>query len=131
MAFDTMRGNKLRSFLTIVGVVVGVITVMLISSIISGINVAVEKEVEIVWNTIDHFSTKWTSASRTSSPTREERMRKPLTMETPKRSQTSSTVEARFRFWIFQIIFLVKRSCHRQERKNLAVLFSLTERARN
>jgi len=45
MAFDTIRGNKLRSFLTIVGVVVGVITVMLISSIISGINVAVEKEV--------------------------------------------------------------------------------------
>src|SRR5436190_1265928 len=43
MALDTIRGNKLRSFLTIVGVVVGVITVMLISSIISGINVAVEK----------------------------------------------------------------------------------------
>ena len=36
MAMDTLRGNKLRSFLTIIGVVVGVITVMLISSIISG-----------------------------------------------------------------------------------------------
>ncbi len=46
MALDTLRGNKLRSFLTIVGVVVGVITVMLISSIISGINVAVEKQFE-------------------------------------------------------------------------------------
>ena len=36
MAMDTLRSNKLRSFLTIIGVVVGVITVMLISSIISG-----------------------------------------------------------------------------------------------
>ena len=34
MAFATLRGNKLRSFLTIIGVVVGVITVMIISSII-------------------------------------------------------------------------------------------------
>ena len=41
MAFDTLRSNKLRSFLTIIGVVVGVITVMLISSIISGITMAV------------------------------------------------------------------------------------------
>ena len=46
MAFATLRNNKLRSFLTIFGVLIGVITVMLISSIISGINVAVEKQVE-------------------------------------------------------------------------------------
>ena len=46
MALDTLRGNKLRSFLTIFGVLVGVITVMLISSIISGIDTAVKKEVE-------------------------------------------------------------------------------------
>ena len=46
MALDTLRSNKLRSFLTIVGVVVGVVTVMLISSVISGINVAIEKQVE-------------------------------------------------------------------------------------
>jgi putative ABC transport system permease protein len=80
MAFDTLRGNKLRSFLTIVGVVVGVITVMLISSIISGINVAVEKEVES-FGTRSIFLYKMEIGIRTSAPTREERMRKPLTME--------------------------------------------------
>ena len=46
MAIDTLRANKLRSFLTIFGVVVGVVVVMLISSIISGISLSVEKEVE-------------------------------------------------------------------------------------
>src|SRR5687767_6838274 len=80
MAFDTIRGNKLRSFLTIVGVVVGVITVMLISSLISGINVAVEKQVES-FGTRSIFLYKMDIGIRTSAPTREERMRKPLTMD--------------------------------------------------
>jgi len=80
MAFDTIRGNKLRSFLTIVGVVVGVITVMLISSIISGINVAVEKQVES-FGTRSIFLYKMDIGIRTHAPSREERMRKPLTMD--------------------------------------------------
>lgn len=80
MAFDTLRSNKLRSFLTIVGVVVGVITVMLISSIISGINVAVEKQVES-FGTRSIFLYKMDIGIRTSAPSREERMRKPLTID--------------------------------------------------
>jgi putative ABC transport system permease protein len=80
MAFDTLRSNKLRSFLTIVGVVVGVITVMLISSIISGINVAVSKEIES-FGTNSIFLYKMDIGVRTSAPTREERMRKPLTLD--------------------------------------------------
>ena len=38
MAIDTLRSNKLRSFLTVLGVVIGVVTVMAIASIISGID---------------------------------------------------------------------------------------------
>jgi len=80
MALDTLRSNKLRSFLTIIGVVIGVISVMLISSIISGINVAVSKQVES-FGTRSIFLYKMDIGIRTSAPTREERMRKPLTME--------------------------------------------------
>lgn len=79
MAFGTLRANKLRSFLTIIGVVIGVVVVMAISSIISGINVAVEKEVES-FGTRSIFLYKMDIGIRTSMPTREERMRKPLTM---------------------------------------------------
>ncbi|QQS33206.1 MAG: ABC transporter permease [Acidobacteriota bacterium] len=97
MALDTLRGNKLRSFLTIVGVVVGVITVMLISSIISGINVAVEKEVES-FGTRSIFLYKFDIGIRTSAPSREERMRKPLTMADAEAVESLSTVETALPF---------------------------------
>ncbi|HYP49890.1 MAG TPA: ABC transporter permease [Pyrinomonadaceae bacterium] len=78
MGLNTLRANKLRSGLTIVGVVIGVITVMLISSIISGIDAAVKKEVES-FGTRSIFIAKFDPGIRTGNLTREERLRKPLT----------------------------------------------------
>ncbi|MBA4121098.1 MAG: ABC transporter permease [Acidobacteria bacterium] len=92
MAIATLRSNKLRSFLTIFGVIIGVITVMLISSLISGINVAVEKEVES-FGTRSIFLYKMDIGIRTSAPTREERMRKNLTMEDAEAIRNLSTIE--------------------------------------
>ena len=92
MAFNTLRSNKLRSFLTIFGVIIGVITVMLISSIISGINVAVEKQVES-FGTRSIFLYKMDIGIRTSAPTREERMRKPLTIDDAEAIRNLSTIE--------------------------------------
>ncbi|MFN2412217.1 MAG: ABC transporter permease, partial [Pyrinomonadaceae bacterium] len=92
MAFDTLRSHKLRSFLTIVGVVIGVITVMLISSIISGIDTAFKKEIES-FGTNSIFLYKFDIGVRTSAPTREERMRKALTVEDAEAMQQLATVE--------------------------------------
>ena len=46
MALDTMRANKLRSSLTILGVSVGVVTVIFMVSIIQGLNKAFADQVE-------------------------------------------------------------------------------------
>lgn len=80
MALDTLRSNKLRSFLTIIGVVVGVITVMLISSIISGIGMAVEEQVKS-FGTRSIFVYKMDIGIRFGRPSREERMRPDLTLD--------------------------------------------------
>ncbi|HLA95675.1 MAG TPA: ABC transporter permease [Pyrinomonadaceae bacterium] len=92
MALDTLRSNKLRSFLTMFGVVVGVITVMLISSIISGLTVAIEKEVES-FGTRSIFLYKFNIGFSTGNRTREERMRKPLTFEDAEAIKNLSSIE--------------------------------------
>src|SRR5688572_18446885 len=80
MAFDTLRGNKLRSFLTIFGVVVGVITVMLMSSFISGIGLAFEEQIK-AFGTRSIFIHKLDLSLRFGRPSREERMRPDLTLD--------------------------------------------------
>jgi len=97
MALDTLRSHKLRSFLTIVGVVIGVITVMLMASVISGIDTAFKKEIES-FGTRSIFLYKFDIGIRTSAPTREERMRKPLTMEDAEALKTLESVETAIPF---------------------------------
>lgn len=80
MALSTLRANKLRSFLTVFGVVIGVITVMLIASIISGIDVSVRKEIES-FGTRSIYISKFNPGIRIGRMSREERMRKELTYD--------------------------------------------------
>ncbi|MGI8734765.1 MAG: ABC transporter permease [Pyrinomonadaceae bacterium] len=80
MALSTLMANKLRSFLTVFGVVIGVITVMLIASIISGIDVSVKKEVES-FGTRSIFISKFNPGIHVGRLSREERMRKELTYD--------------------------------------------------
>jgi putative ABC transport system permease protein len=79
IALATLRGNKLRSFLTVVGVVIGVWTVMTIASIISGIDETLKKEIES-FGTRSIFISKYDPGIHVRL-SREERMRKELTYD--------------------------------------------------
>ncbi len=79
MGLDTLWQHKLRSLLTILGVVIGTMTVIVIAAFVSGIDARVSKEIE-------SFGTNSVYIYRFDpgfnfNPTAEERMRKPLSYE--------------------------------------------------
>ena len=80
MALGTLRQNKMRSFLTVIGVIIGVVTVMLIASIIAGVDTAVTKEVES-FGTRSMYISKYNPGIHVGRLSREERMRKNLTYD--------------------------------------------------
>jgi putative ABC transport system permease protein len=82
MAFETLLAHKFRSFLTVLGIVVGVSVVIIIASVLSGVKQNVVAEIESLGaNNILAFHRGIISTGR---PSREERMRKPLTVEDAK-----------------------------------------------
>src|ERR671929_2153039 len=94
MALDTLRSNKLRSALTILGVSVGVVTVIFMVSIIQGLNKAFADQIESLGsNTI--FVSKF-EPSFGRPPNNEELHRKDLTMDDAEalRTEVSNAVES-------------------------------------
>jgi putative ABC transport system permease protein len=79
MAVDTLRANKLRSSLTILGVSVGVITVIFMVSIIQGLNKAFADQIESLGSNTIFISKFDPSFGRPPGP--EEVHRKDLTMD--------------------------------------------------
>jgi putative ABC transport system permease protein len=83
MALDTLLTHKFRSFLTILGIVVGVMVVIVIGSLISGVKASLISQIESLGaNNI--LAMHINMAQIGGRPTREERMRKPLTVEDAK-----------------------------------------------
>ena len=79
MALDTVRTNKLRSSLTILGVSVGVITVVFMVSIIQGLNKAFAEQIEALGSNAI-WATKF-DPSFGHQPNSEELHRKELTID--------------------------------------------------
>ncbi len=79
LALDTLRTHKFRSFLTVLGVVIGTTTVIAVTSIIAGLD---HQLVDVA----EQFGTRtlWVYKLQLGAPhalTREERLRKPLSLE--------------------------------------------------
>jgi len=79
LALDTLRTHKFRSFLTVLGVLIGTTTVIAVTSIIAGLD---KQLVDVA----EQFGTRtlWVYKLQLGAPhqlTREERMRKPLSYE--------------------------------------------------
>src|ERR1043166_6421425 len=81
MAFDTLRTHKVRSALTMLGVIGVTMTVIAISSFLTGLREFVLEQTKRFGPDI-LFVTKWDNIGiRFSRPSQAERMRKDLTLE--------------------------------------------------
>ena len=80
LAFDTLRAHKLRSFLTVLGVVIGVGVIIIVASLLVGFDRSVQEQI-MSYGADTAFVSKFGSGIHFGRLTREERMRKPLTAE--------------------------------------------------
>lgn len=80
MAIDNVRAHKLRSFLTVVGVVIGVSVVIVISSILTGMRKNIVQSIE-EYGTNNIFAFHLTTGPRLGPRDRAEFRRKPLRPE--------------------------------------------------
>jgi putative ABC transport system permease protein len=87
-ALDTLKSHKLRSALTVFGVVLGVSVIMLVTALISGFDRAVQEEMK-QFGSETAFITKWDQGRHGGEPPLEEIQRKPLTVEDARAIQES------------------------------------------
>jgi len=78
MALDSVRAHKFRSFLTVLGIVIGVMTAISIASILTGLRQSIVSMIE-EYGTNNIYAFHLTTGPRTSTD-RAERLRKPLTV---------------------------------------------------
>lgn len=77
MALDNVRSNKFRSFLTVLGIVIGVTAAIVVASILTGMRQSIIAIIE-EYGTNNIYAFHLTTGPRTSTD-RAERLRKPLT----------------------------------------------------
>jgi putative ABC transport system permease protein len=78
MALDNVRSNKFRSFLTVLGIVIGVTAAIVVASILTGMRQSIVSIIE-EYGTNNIYAFHLTTGPRVSSD-RSERLRKPLTV---------------------------------------------------
>jgi putative ABC transport system permease protein len=82
-AMDTLRNHKLRSALTVFGVVLGVSVIMLVAALITGFDQKIQENIK-QFGADTAFITKWDQGRHGGPPPPEERQRKPLTLDDAK-----------------------------------------------
>src|SRR6476660_6987673 len=79
MALDSIRGHKFRSFLTVLGIVIGVLTAIVIASILTGMRQSIISIIE-EYGTNNIYAFHLSTGPRTGED-RAERLRKPFVVE--------------------------------------------------
>ncbi|HXM93276.1 MAG TPA: ABC transporter permease [Candidatus Dormibacteraeota bacterium] len=79
-AMDTLRAHKMRSALTVFGVVLGVSVIMLVAALITGFDEQIQNDIK-QYGADTAFISRWDQGPHGDTRPLEERLRKPLTLE--------------------------------------------------
>jgi putative ABC transport system permease protein len=79
-AMDTLRAHKMRSALTMFGVVLGVSVIMLVAALITGFDHQIQENIK-QYGADTAFISRWDQGPHSDRRPLEERLRKPLTLE--------------------------------------------------
>src|SRR5216684_2643520 len=79
-AMDTLRAHKMRSALTVFGVVLGVSVIMLVAALITGFDAQIQENIK-QFGADTAFISRWDQGPHSDRRPKEERERKPLTLE--------------------------------------------------
>jgi putative ABC transport system permease protein len=79
-AMDTLRAHKMRSALTVFGVVLGVSVIMLVAALITGFDAQIQENIK-QFGADTAFVARWDQGPHSDRRPKEERERKPLTLE--------------------------------------------------
>ncbi len=91
MAIDSVRGHKFRSFLTVLGIVIGVMTAICIASLLTGLRQNIVAMIE-EYGTNNIYAFHLSTGPRTGED-RAERLRRPLTIADADAIKATSAVE--------------------------------------
>lgn len=83
LAFSSVRANKFRSFMTILGVTIGVGAVILVNTIMDGFNTYAEASIDKIGKNVI-FIHKWDNNTDFDNLTEQQRRRKNITMDEAK-----------------------------------------------
>jgi putative ABC transport system permease protein len=79
-AMDTLRAHKMRSALTVFGVVLGVSVIMLVAALITGFDETIQENIK-QFGADTAFVSRWAQGPHGNTRPLEERLRKPITLE--------------------------------------------------
>src|SRR5260370_40467818 len=101
-AMDMLRAHKLRSLLTVLGVVLGVSVIMLVAALVTGFDRTVTEQM-MQFGTDTAFIARFDQGPHNGRRPKEERLRKPLTREDGEAIQASCPAVKNATVWICQV----------------------------
>jgi putative ABC transport system permease protein len=126
MAIDSLRAHKLRSFLTILGIVIGVMTVIGMVSIIQGLNKSFLAELQSAGS--DMIVIRKTEGMQMGRESEEERTRKDLTFDDVKAIETGAPLVKAVAVSVYVSVFTPVEIKYQNAKSDSAMVIGMNEK---